>query len=413
MHAVAVDASTNHIITDGYTYDANGNMTNDAVNALTYDAENRAASSADGSGMASYSYGGSNLRVQKTFAGDTTVYIFSGNQVLDEYVGGVLSKEYIYRGTALVAEYTGSTLVYHGHDQLSNRITMDTNGNLQGEQGHYPYGEDWYMTNTTTKWHVTTYERDAESDNDYAKFRVNVNRLGRFLTIDPVRPPRPSPQLQNRYTYVANDPIDRRDPDGRLIFNGCDPTFDTCSDCDPDFGCGWFCDPDFGCEDSGFCSDGGDCSGGGSPPPPPPPPPLPECFCQLKYRSLNSPSRFINYDTHSFWYIQDQTGFQWILSSGPSNPNGTGFLNSSASQNVFSGGADNVFAATWYDSGLSSDNCSGAEGMLDFTLSWPNNTYVYSPIFGPNSNSFAHYLGEIGGFDPPEPPGAWGWFFPL
>lgn len=42
-----------------------------------------------------------NMRVQKTFGGTTTVYIFSGNKVLDEYTNGALSEEYIYRGTGL------------------------------------------------------------------------------------------------------------------------------------------------------------------------------------------------------------------------------------------------------------------------------------------------------------------------
>jgi RHS repeat-associated protein len=235
-NSVSVDATTNHINTAGYGYDANGNMTNDGANTLTYDAENRVVSSADGSGTATYSYDGSNLRVQKSYSGTTTVYIFSGNKVLDEYANGTLSEEYIYRDMALFAEYAGSTLLYHGHDQVSDRINMDGNGNVVGSQGHYPFGEDWYMNSTTTKWHFTTYERDAESSNDYARFRFHVNRLGRFSSTDPVCPRKPNPQLQNRYSSVANDPIDHRDVNGRDLFEECDPTFDFCC-CDPFFGC--------------------------------------------------------------------------------------------------------------------------------------------------------------------------------
>jgi hypothetical protein len=50
----------------------------------------------------------------------------------------------------------------------------------------------------SSKWLFTTYERDAESGNDYAKARFNASRLGRFATVDPTRSKLPDPQLLNR-----------------------------------------------------------------------------------------------------------------------------------------------------------------------------------------------------------------------
>ena len=47
---------------------------------------------------------------------------------------------------------------YFHQDMLSNRMITDTGGNDIGEQGHYPFGEQWYAMNTTTKWFFTTYE---------------------------------------------------------------------------------------------------------------------------------------------------------------------------------------------------------------------------------------------------------------
>ena len=64
-NSVAIDPATNRITTSGYGYDANGNLTSDGVNALTYDAENRAVS-ASGSGAASYSYRASGHRAQRS-----------------------------------------------------------------------------------------------------------------------------------------------------------------------------------------------------------------------------------------------------------------------------------------------------------------------------------------------------------
>jgi len=101
------------------------------------------------------------------------------------------------------------------------RVNADANGNKIGEQGHYPYGENWYASGTTTKWQFTNYERDSESGNDYAIARFYVNRLGRFYSPDPVDGNPASPQTLGLYAYVTNDPIDFTDPDGRLTPATC------------------------------------------------------------------------------------------------------------------------------------------------------------------------------------------------
>jgi RHS repeat-associated protein len=93
-------------------------------------------------------------------------------------------------------------------------MMADSTGNVVGQQGHYPFGESWYQTNTTTKWFFTTYERDSESGNDYAMARYGTNRLGRFASPDPVAGSRSDPQSVNRYAYVRNDPVNGLDPLG-------------------------------------------------------------------------------------------------------------------------------------------------------------------------------------------------------
>lgn len=224
-NSVSVSATTNHITTSGYTYDANGNITNDGQNVITYDAENRVVSAADGSGTATYAYRSSGRRATKLFGGTTTTYIFSRDNVIAEYSNGTLSEEYTNLGQVMLASYDSGTLHYHHHDYLSVRMTTDTNGNEIGQQGHYPFGEDWYMTNTTVERHFTTYERDAESSNDYAINRYYVNRLGRFSTPDPVKGCRLKPQQFDRYSYVGNEPIGRTDPKGLYYMGGCDPVY--------------------------------------------------------------------------------------------------------------------------------------------------------------------------------------------
>ncbi len=95
-----MDSTTNHITCSPYAYDVNGNMTNDRLNSLAYDAENRLLTSSG----SSYSYDGNSLRVQKV-SGTTTVYLFSGTKVIAEYPGTnspyPLAREYIYSGSQL------------------------------------------------------------------------------------------------------------------------------------------------------------------------------------------------------------------------------------------------------------------------------------------------------------------------
>jgi RHS repeat-associated protein len=206
-NSVTVDATTNRITGAPYSYDASGNMTNDGLNALGYDAENRIVTSSG----SSYSYDGKSLRVQKVSGGTTTVYVFSGMKVIAEYVNGAApgspSREYIYSGSQLLAKIEGGTTNYYHTDHLSARVTTDTSGNLIGQQGHYPYGESWYAASATTKWQFTGYERDSESGNDYAMMRYHVNRLGRYSSPDPLSGSAADPQSLNRFAYVRNDAV--------------------------------------------------------------------------------------------------------------------------------------------------------------------------------------------------------------
>jgi RHS repeat-associated protein len=214
-NSLSISTATNRITSEGFTYDASGNITNDGQYSYTYDAENRAVTGA----AATYSYDGAGLRVKKVAGATTTRYIFSGTKVVAEYEGASPNpssptREYIYSGSALLVTIEGETTTYHHQDHLSARVNTDASGAVVGEQGHYPFGEFWYSSSTTTKWRFTSYERDAESANDYAIFRYHSNRLGRFLTPDPLAGSIASPQSLNRYPCAVNDPVNLVDPLG-------------------------------------------------------------------------------------------------------------------------------------------------------------------------------------------------------
>ncbi len=61
----------------------------------------------------------------------------------------------------------------------------------------------------------TTYQRDSESNLDYAGARYLANNYGRFVSSDPGPMNPAQPISLNRYVYVGNDPVNFHDPTGR------------------------------------------------------------------------------------------------------------------------------------------------------------------------------------------------------
>ena len=221
MNEVSVDAATNQIVINGTRpYDAAGNMTSDGSHAYSYDAESR-LTNVDGAAN-TFAYDGSGFRVNK----NGTIYIAAGGKVLAEYAAGAAATapnvEYIYAGGQRVAAVAGGTTTFNYNDQLSTRVNADSTGTITRTYGHYPFGETWYETGTPNKWKFTTYERDADSEGglDNANARFDSTRIGRFMSLDPLSGRSGDPQSLNHYSYVANDPVNLRDPSGRTIIGG-------------------------------------------------------------------------------------------------------------------------------------------------------------------------------------------------
>ena len=107
----------------------------------------------------------------------------------------------------LLANIKAGAAVYYHADRLSPRVITGPAGSSVAEQGHFPFGENWYETGGVNKWKFTSYERDSgtnESGNDYAMFRYHVNRLGRFCSPDPdCVPVRAGRTRGGLYTYPA------------------------------------------------------------------------------------------------------------------------------------------------------------------------------------------------------------------
>lgn len=140
--------------------------------------------------------------------------------MIAEYVNGAApsapTREYVYSGGVLLAKLEGGAINYYHDDHLSARLLTDGTGAVTSQEGTFPFGESWYDS-TSNKWKFTSYERDSESQNDYAMARFYVNRLGRFGSPDLVGGSIGDPQSLNRYSYVTNNPVNNTDPSGQFV----------------------------------------------------------------------------------------------------------------------------------------------------------------------------------------------------
>ena len=222
MSRVAVSPN-NRISDTGFTYDAAGNMTADGggtgTHTYQWDSENW-LKSVD-SGSTTYTYDPlSRLKTEVTTGSTGKLYWYNVNtgEVLAETdLSGALQREYIYfAGQAMARRDTNPGSPYYRFtDHLGSlRVLTDSTGVIKQELDYDPFGAEIAVVSnpsTDDAYRFISRERDSESGLDYAMFRYDSSRLGRFMTPDPVAGAVLNPQSHNRYAYTGNDPINRND----------------------------------------------------------------------------------------------------------------------------------------------------------------------------------------------------------
>jgi RHS repeat-associated protein len=212
-----ISTTNNRLSSAGYAYDTSGNLTADpGGHTYVYDAENKQIEVKNSSSvpLGQYFYDGDGKRVKKVVPnGETTIFVYDSSG-------------------KMVAEY--STLLnptpqvsYLTTDHLgSPRINTNENGAVISRHDYHPFGEEitssqralgiGYAADNVRK-QFTGYERDNESDLDFAQARMYVSRLGRFTTPDPIKMSDDrliDPQTINLYAYTRNNPLSIIDPSG-------------------------------------------------------------------------------------------------------------------------------------------------------------------------------------------------------
>jgi RHS repeat-associated protein len=118
----------------------------------------------------------------------------------------------------IALERGGQSFFYHTDGLGSITEITDSSRQVVSSYSYDAFGNITSKTGTlTTPYTYTGREHDAESGLYYYRARYYDPTIGRFLQPDPVPGYLVIPLSLNLYPYTWNNPINYRDPDGRLV----------------------------------------------------------------------------------------------------------------------------------------------------------------------------------------------------
>lgn len=221
----AANASNNQLV--GFTFDNAGNTQVDAQGkTFTYDAENKQTKVVSGGNtVGEYFYDGDGKRVKKIVGTETTIFIYNASsKLVAEY-------------STTVAPVATAQVSYLTSDHLgSPRINTDRDGKVVARHDYQPFGEEVARVGyggDAVRQKFTSYERDNETELDFAQARYVNNSQGRFMSPDPyiiifemkkgkdetertqiLYEYLSNPQNWTGYNYALNNPLVHTDPTG-------------------------------------------------------------------------------------------------------------------------------------------------------------------------------------------------------
>ncbi len=194
-------------------YDNNGNTAIENLRQYIYNQNQRLVKVTDsGIVKGEYVYNGDGQRVMKSVGGQTTIFIYDINgNMISESAGGTLT-DYVFFNRRPLAKIDGSSVYYYHNDHLGTPQKMsDGRGTVVWYGEFLPFGEPLSIEGIITNnlrfpWQYF----DEETGLNYNYFRDYKPIIGRYIQADPVG-------LfggVNRFVYVRNRPITRRDTYG-------------------------------------------------------------------------------------------------------------------------------------------------------------------------------------------------------
>ena len=200
-----------------YTWDNNGNLLDDGTNTYTYDPANRLKSVVGGGNTYSYTYNGLNNRVGQVVNGVALSYVLDQDSGLSQVLSDG-THAYLY-GNGRIAQM-GQQAEYFLPDALGSvRQMVNAGGAVTLSRRYDPYGQVITSQGSSETVFGYTGEQTDPSGMVYLRARYYSPLQGRFVSEDTWEGDAVDPLSYNRWAYVQENPISRRDPSGRCYTN--------------------------------------------------------------------------------------------------------------------------------------------------------------------------------------------------
>jgi RHS repeat-associated protein len=225
--------STNGGAATTFGYDASGNLLSkfgatkrcyewNPENLLTKVKTVSSACTEAGAQVQAYTYDGLGRRVKVdgTSSSTWTVSLFSGmDAIYEKDQSGAITK-YVYANAMRIAKINPDGTVHYflSDHQGSTRKILDASRVEQYSVEYEPFGKPYATSGPKPDPHKYTMEKhDDPTGLVYLRARQYDPEVGRFVSADPVLGSLSRPQTQNRYAYVANNPLNYVDPSGEFL----------------------------------------------------------------------------------------------------------------------------------------------------------------------------------------------------
>jgi len=238
----------NGLSTSTFSYDNNGNLaqktTDGVITTYVYDYANRLTALGSQGATTTYGYDAFGSRVFQSAATTTTLYPFKWYSVASSTATGAkyaTTTEYVFNGDSLVstidqqtasgaATGTAQTRFIHPDHLGSTNIVTNASGTVVQTLDYYPYGATRISTSVGGADSARKYidQFADQSGLNYLQARYMDPSRGQFISQDPVfwevgltkdrKKILPNPQAANAYSYAEDNPIIKKDPDGRAVY---------------------------------------------------------------------------------------------------------------------------------------------------------------------------------------------------
>jgi RHS repeat-associated protein len=208
-----------------FTYDDNGNLTNDGAKTYSWNARNQLTGLSGGVG-ASFQYDGLGRRRAKTVSGASTGFLYDGLNAVQELTSGSPSAN-ILPGLGIdewLTRTDGAGARHFLTDALGSTVALtDGSGTVQTEYTYEPFGKATVTgASSANGLQFTGRENDGTGLFSYRARYVHPE-LHRFTAEDPIGF---AGGEENLHAYVGNRPTTFLDPLGLIITPappGCQP----------------------------------------------------------------------------------------------------------------------------------------------------------------------------------------------